>query len=366
MVAYRDRVFYLLSSLVAAASSWYAMSSRRSYYHDHAFCSGCFGWLGTFVWRLFVWPFSVLTEAKRLCIGSIRFAARYAWTTSKYTKKRTGRFVQDSMAEKNAHNPEDVEMETFRQLQDTSQAAPNACHECTQQIAETRLEKIISYDRTLEALARHLHAYEIRSLGQTSKRIRSSLYAHKGIYECSHMCSYGIQRHPRQYEPPIYGVNILMHEVRQELLSSVTCDRAGRSSCWACSIQICRTCTSQSRVDAALIQQHMDSCTPYCHKCYFRALCSGLRSDDHSSGCSGLSRSTSRDQMRSLCRPCSGQPSTATCKRRTQKEIRELQLLANQAMRCANCDSGLSERGPRWWICDACKQECTNECHDPR
>ena len=364
---------YLLSSIVELASFWYAESSQTSYYHDYPSCSDCVGGLCTcvgglctFFWRPFAWSFSVLGKAKRLCVGSIRFATRYVKRAPNHPKKQTGRFMQDSTPVKDVWDLEEVEMETFGQLRHESQAAPNACHECLQQIAKTSLEKIISYDRTLEALARHLHAYEIRSLGQTSKAIRSSLYVHKGIYGCSYMCSYGIRGHAHQHDVPTYGADVLIHEVRQELLSNVTCSRVGRTSCWACSVQICRACTSESRVNATPIQQHMDSCTPYCHKCHFRALCSGLQSDDHSSGCCSLSRSSTRGKKKLLCTPCSREPITALHKRRTQKEIRELQLLANQAMRCANCDSGLPERGPRWWICDVCKLECTNECHDLR
>ena len=153
----------------------------------------------------------------------------------------------------------------------------------------------------------------------------------------------------------------LVHKNGNGLEPTVTCHN-GTNSCWACNIQICTKRTSHRQASSPNIQQHMDHCIPYCHKCYFKEICREKRALPSYRQCSHTMK-VNAPAMRSLCKDCSLQTIEEITLRREAREKQELALLANQAIRCGNCALGLPTRGPRWWVCDLCRLECTDPCH---
>lgn len=139
-----------------------------------------------------------------------------------------------------------------------------------------------------------------------------------------------------------------------------------RATCWSCDIPICDTCTFQGRASSHNIQHHIDNCTPYCHRCYYREVCRHQRSLRHPQRCSHSSdtlNSGLTQAPQTLCEQCSLMDAKDIGKRRDERERKTLALLAGQAIRCANCQGELPVNGPRWWVCDICRLECVDSCH---
>ena len=241
------------------------------------------------------------------------------------------------------------------------------CPTCSLRTAKSSMERGLRHDRIVEAIAKHLHATDVRNLGQVSSGIRSSLHAHSGTYACSNRrLSDGPSdlsfRHGTN--PPSYPPQHLTHADRNELLHNATCASKKKSVCWSCEIQICATCTFQARASSPSTQHHLDNCTPYCHRCYYRDVCRHQRSLRHPQRCVHSSTKLAEEAVRELCKPCSRLNRKGIRQRRERREMRALALLAGQAIRCANCQEGLPGRGPRWWVCNLCALECGDGCHD--
>ena len=307
-------------------------------------------------------------------IPSTRFAARYASRSRRRQSKPQARQYQSGKISRSFDNSKDFESEFGRKPGDSSAAIElppysvtfdtSTCQTCSRQSAKFSLERLLCLDRTMEAIARELHASDIRHLGQAFGGIRPSLYTHRGTYPSNGSTSLGAPNHIPQHEKAVLQVKEhLVHTERIGLLYDATCRNSKKTRCWACDIQICTSCTIQSKATAANIQHHIDNCTPYCHKCYFHEICRKQRSFRRQERCSHSTRLYISQVTRSLCKQCSSLTPEDVGRRREAREKKELALLASQAMRCANCSLSLPSRGPGWWVCNWCRLECTDACH---
>ena len=250
-----------------------------------------------------------------------------------------------------------------------AKADAGMCPTCSLETAKSSMERGLRDDRIVEAIAKHLHATDVRNLGQASPGIRSSLYAHRGTYARSNKSlpegPSDISSRHGQHPPSHLQQKPLTHADRHELLYNATC-ASQKTVCWSCELQICATCTVQTRASPLNIQHHIDNCAPYCHRCYFRDVCRRQPSLRRPQRCVHSPTKLNRGleaATRVLCKPCSLLSTELVRKRRERREMRVMALLAGQALRCANCQEGLPGRGPRWWVCNSCALECVDGCH---
>lgn len=77
------------------------------------------------------------------------------------------------------------------------------CRICLQQTAKTGLGRLLCLDETMKAMAKYLHASDVRHLGQASRGTRISLYTHIGAYARSQGTKIGTLRSlPSQKKTP--------------------------------------------------------------------------------------------------------------------------------------------------------------------
>ena len=350
---------------------------RRDNYDRNNFYSSSRRYTPRRYWPFSAGPFHWISITLQHLVSIVRFAARYASRSRKHPHKSQAPYIRTVNAAVSPGISDDVALEhagkfgpptviEFREY--VAKADAGMCPTCSLRTVKSSMERGLRYDGIVEAIAKHLHATDIRNLGQVSPGIYSSLYAHRGTYARSNeRLSEGLSdlsfRHGKNL--PSYLQQHLTHADRNELLYKATC--AGKKTvCWSCEMQICATCTFQARASSPQIQHHIDNCTPYCHRCYFRDVCRRQRSLWHPQRClhsSSKPNSGLKEAARGLCKPCSLLSTEGVQKRRERREMRVLALLAWQAIRCANCQEGLPDRGPRWWVCNLCALECVDGCH---
>lgn len=359
----------MIAVVVEIVSSALLLASHDNY-HGSYDSLGIFEPLRTVVTR----PFRLAASTIHILSASTRFAKRYASRGRKRRPKIYPRYAWHDDTGKGLGHRGELDSASAIKSSGIStvielplydgQKGGAACRTCLQQHAKTGLSRLLRLDQIVEATASHLHASDVRNLGQASRGIRVSLYAHTGIYARSENNMIGaLQYVPLQKASLLRAEESLVHTDRAELLSSGTCRYGEKDRCWSCDIQICSTCRHQSRASAADIQHHMDKCTLYCHKCYFREICLKKRSLSRPRRCSHSTGFNGPQAIRSLCRLCFGLTDKSISIRHEGREKRALALLAAQAVRCANCASGLPSGGVRWWVCTLCNLECTDPCH---
>lgn len=243
--------------------------------------------------------------------------------------------------------------------------AVSVCQTCSQQKFQTGLGRLLCLDETMAAVARHLHASDIQQLGQVSQGIRRALYTHTGTYTPIEDTNIGtLDFLPFQKKSLLQLGGLVTHTDRTELLYRGTCLYGDKERCWSCDIPICSLCKHHSRASIADIQHHLDHCTLYCHQCYFHDICLQHRRPlRRPMRCSHSTKLGGSRVLRPLCKACSQLPEKEISGRRERREKGYLALLAAQAVRCANCQSGLPSAGVRWWVCTSCNLECTDPCH---
>ena len=236
------------------------------------------------------------------------------------------------------------------------------CQTCLQQPAMTGLGRLLCLDETVQALAKFLHPSDLRHLGQASRRTMISLYSHKGEY--GRPQKFGVGMLPSLQEKPRFLVDSSpTHADRAELLSRSTCECGKRERCWSCATQICSLWKYQSLASAADIEHHINRCTLYCHRCYFREICLRQRGLRRSKHCLHSTKINGPQAPRLLCEPCSKMSEKNIGSRRERREKEQLTLLAAQAVRCGHCASSLPSGDVRWWVCTSCDLECPDRCH---
>ena len=355
--------------------SIYLIRPDDDYYHY--FHSSSLGRTRRRHWAFDARPFHWISLTLQHLVSIARFAARYASRSRNHQYNSQAPHIRIVNATVSPEISDDVALEhagkfgppTVIELREYEvKADAGMCPTCSLQTAKSSMERGLCHDRIMEAIAKHLHATDVRNLGQVSPGIRSSLYAHRGTYA---------RRNKRLSEGPSdlsfwHGKDLpsylpqhLTHADRNELLYNATC-ASKKTVCWSCEMQICATCTFQARASSPNIQHHIDNCTLYCHRCYFRNVCRHQRSLRHPQRCLHFStklNSGLEEATRGLCKPCSLLSTEGVRKRRERREMRVMALLAGQAIRCANCQEGLPGRGPRWWVCNLCALECVDRCH---
>lgn len=334
-----------------------------------------FTWLFQMPLKIFTWPFQWVGSAVHVLSASTRFAKNYAGRDRRRRPRLYTRHLGRDSTEEYSENREEEESASASEAGTRSAAVElpayntksggAVCRMCSQQKPKTGLRRLLCLDETMEAMAKNLHASDIRHLGQVSRGIRMSLYTHIGTYARSEDTELGtLDFVPLQKKSLFRVEEILTHAERTELLSRGSCKYGERDRCWSCDIQICSLCNYQSQASVTDIQRHIDNCTLYCHKCYFREICLKQRRPlRHPRRCSHSTKLGGPRDMRSLCKPCSEMPDKDISVRRERREKGKLALLAAQAVRCANCASGLPSGGVRWWVCTLCDLECTDSCH---
>lgn len=336
------------------------------------------------IWFLFVKIGSLFSFLVGYCIPSIRFASRYA---SKNRRTKPEARAGYSSQENDTPSPvppesKDIELTplekpagfaTVIELQPPPPPA-DKCELCFNSHPKTAFERVLGSDHILSRIATHLHSTDLRHLGQTTSSIRRALYAHHGTYSNpaspSSPFPSPIIPLPHLNPPSPPQDRYLIHTDRPTLLQTSACASAPQSRCWACAIQICPGCTDHAAAPPSRISHHIEHCTLYCHTCYFREICRAQRSlrknggrCPHGSPTWGEEDGPGVGEVRALCKPCRRSSGVELAERREKREGWALRLLADQAVRCANCAEGLPGRGPRWWVCELCRLECTDGCH---
>lgn len=133
------------------------------------------------------------------------------------------------------------------------------------------------------------------------------------------------------------------------------CRTCGNQACFQCSVEIS---------DSLPTTQHF-FCEPRCSRCYLNTVC-GVLPAKNQKPCSHR-----QDRCRTLpiprvCRSCSENTgSDALLRRLEQEEREELLHLARHNLKCGVCETRLRPKGPRWWTCCDCNQECNSDLHPP-
>ena len=168
---------------------------------------------------------------------------------------------------------------------------------------------------------------------------------------------------PRQQ--PVQASNITSS---RELLSKVSlnvgiCGHNHDWHCWACEAQACTQCSVEiSGLPPAT--QHF-FCEPRCSRCYLHTMC-GILPSKKSKSCSHRQNRCETLQTPRVCLSCSKNCSGDELVRRLgERESEELLHLARHNLKCGVCERRLEPKGPRWWTCCDCNEECDSNYHPP-
>lgn len=133
------------------------------------------------------------------------------------------------------------------------------------------------------------------------------------------------------------------------------CPTCGNQACFQCSVELSNSLPTT---------QHF-FCEPRCSRCYLNTMCGVLPAKKQES-CSHR-----QDRCRTLptprvCRSCSeNRNGDALLRTLGEQEREELLHLARHNLKCGVCETRLRPKGPRWWTCCDCNQECNSDLHPP-
>ena len=134
--------------------------------------------------------------------------------------------------------------------------------------------------------------------------------------------------------------------------------------CWACDAQACAQCSVEISTLPPTTQHFF--CEPRCSPCYLKTMC-GVLPSKKSKPCSHRQNRCKTLQTPRVCRSCSENCSNGDelVRRLGERERRELLHLARHNVKCGVCERRLQPKGPRWWTCCDCNEECNSEYHPP-
>ena len=139
------------------------------------------------------------------------------------------------------------------------------------------------------------------------------------------------------------------------------CGHSNDWHCWACGVQACSQC-SVLICGLPSTTQHF-FCEPRCSGCYLKTMCGTLPAKK-TKPCSHRQVRCDMSQTPRFCRSCSENCSGDELLRRLEKcEREELFHLARHNLKCGVCEKRLQPKGPRWWTCCDCNEECNSDCH---
>ena len=133
--------------------------------------------------------------------------------------------------------------------------------------------------------------------------------------------------------------------------------------CWACEAQACTQCSVEISGLPPTTQHFF--CEPRCSRCYLNTMCGILPSKKFKS-CSHRQNRCKTLQTPRVCLSCSENCSgDELVTRLGEREREELLHLARHNLKCGVCEQRLQPKGPRWWTCCDCNEECNSNYHPP-
>ena len=135
------------------------------------------------------------------------------------------------------------------------------------------------------------------------------------------------------------------------------CRTCGTQACFQCSVEI-------SNTPPPTTTPHF-FCEPRCSRCYLNTMC-GVLPAKKQKPCSHRQDRCNTLPTPRVCRSCSENRSgDAILRGLEEQERQELRHLARHNLRCGVCETRLRPKGPRWWTCCDCNQECNSDLHPP-
>lgn len=153
-----------------------------------------------------------------------------------------------------------------------------------------------------------------------------------------------------------------------ELLSNASptaliCGHGSDWHCRTCENQACFQCSVEISESPSTTQHFF--CEPRCSRCYLNTMCGVLPAKKQKPCSHRQGRCKTLPKPR-VCRSCSeNRGSDVLLRRLEEQEREELLHLARHNLKCGVCESRLRPRGPRWWTCCDCNQECNSDLHPP-
>ena len=142
-------------------------------------------------------------------------------------------------------------------------------------------------------------------------------------------------------------------------LKARICGHSEDWHCWACGVQTCSQCS----VSGLLKTTPHFFCEPRCSRCYLNTMC-GILPAKKSKPCSHRQDRCKTLQTPRVCRSCSENCSPhELAGRLEEREKEELLHLARHNLKCGVCEQRLQPKGPRWWTCCDCNEECNSDHH---
>ena len=141
------------------------------------------------------------------------------------------------------------------------------------------------------------------------------------------------------------------------------CGHGGSGHCYACSVQACSRCSV--KISKPLQTTLHFFCEPRCSGCYLKTMCRTLPTKK-SKPCSHRQDRCQTLPTSRVCLSCSENYSEEELLRRLEEQEREELLhLARRNLKCGVCEKRLQPKGPRWWTCCDCNEECNSDYHPP-
>lgn len=242
---------------------------------------------------------------------------------------------------------------------------------------QTPLASFLSIYDICILVIEELHYNDIVALSQTSKSVHEALF-------------------PSMDLPPSQVPSLRDQRLAHYRLYS--CDPMTKSTCYLCMSQICGSCQKTRTLKQTHWEWHLDNCVPFCQKCYVtahkttflaaavstpRCVCGPPHREDRYLDPFTWWSSNQRYKWqwqyvdRTLCGECNKLENSQIEEGRVARSKAELRAFKRPGMN--RCGGGIMERnastgvacgellkgGPTWWICGACKKECTRLCHAP-
>ena len=146
-------------------------------------------------------------------------------------------------------------------------------------------------------------------------------------------------------------------------LTALICGHGNNWHCRTCGTQACFQCSVEIS-DTPPTTQHF-FCEPRCSRCYLNTMCGVLPAKKQKPCSHRQDRSRMLPTLR-VCRSCSENRSgDGILRRLSEQEKQELLHLARHNLKCGVCETRLRPKGPRWWTCCDCNQECNSDLHPP-
>jgi hypothetical protein len=119
-------------------------------------------------------------------------------------------------------------------------------------------------------------------------------------------------------------------------------------------------CSSSRQLPEERAFPHINNYKPYCSEC-FRESCCHAGPFELSPQCCCNESQKMCDVL--VCRGCNGLPNWELRPKRDEKALKNLRATGRGNMKCARCAQPLPLKGPRWWRCALCDQECRSNVH---